>query len=172
MTIKPDFKLSPLEGVTQFAPLVALGFACREQDSLAPIFNRLIFPTGMHIEHPIQALMSVWISILSGCRSISQINTVIRPDLTLALAWGQDCFVEQSSVSRILDQIQVEQVGQLRQGVEQVYKWIGQSWGHNWAEPLLIDIDLTGLPSSSNAEGSTRGYFSEKKAAMGDSYAE
>jgi hypothetical protein len=166
MTTKPEFRLSSLEGMTKFAPLIALGFACREQDSFSPIFSRLTFPKGMHIEHPENALMTLWVSLLSGCRSVSQINTAIRPDLTLAQAWGQTRFIEQSTVARILDQIKAGQVEQLREGVEHVYNWLGQALNHDWAEPLLVDIDLTGLPSSSNAEGSTKGYFSEKKEAM------
>lgn len=171
MITKPDFTLSSLEGMTKFAPLIALGFACREQDSFSPIFSRLIFPKGMHIEHPEKALMTLWVSLLAGCRSISQINTVIRPDLGLACAWGQNCFVEQSTVARILDQIQVEQVEQFRQGMEHVYGWIGQAVNHTWEELLLVDIDLTGLPSSPNAEGSCKGYFSEKKEVAGVSCA-
>jgi hypothetical protein len=170
MSAKPRFTLAPLTGITRFAPLVAFGFMCCDQDLWSPIFTRLDFPAGMHTEHPENALLGLWVSILAGCRSVSQINTVIRPDLVLAQAWKQSCFAEQSTMARILDQLQAEQIEQLRGGVESISTWIGQAAHHNWQEPLLIDIDLTPLPISKHAEGSTKGYFSEKRGAMDDNY--
>ncbi|GEM_PF-1300652 len=165
MFAKPRFTLSPLTGITRFAPLVAFGFMCREHDLWSPIFNWLTFPTGMHTDHPVDALLGLWVSILAGCRSVSQINPTIRPDLVLAQAWKQACFAEQSTVARTLDQLQAEQVEQLQDGVESISAWIGQAVHHHWEDLLLIDIDLTPLPISKNAEGSTKGYFSEKRGA-------
>lgn len=103
---------------------------------------------------------------------MSQINTTIRPDLVLARAWKQTRFAEQSTVARVLDQLQAEQAEQMRCGVESISVWIGQASHHDWAEPLLIDIDLTPLPASNRAEGSTKGYFSEKRGAMAGNCAE
>lgn len=170
MSKKPLITLAPLEGATQYAPLVGLGFACREQDIFSPIFSRLKFPKGLHTEHPENALMSLFVSMLAGCRSISQINTKIRPDLALANAWGMSRFVEQSTVARVLEQTKQEQREQLRSGIEAIYHWIGQAPRHNWEASLLIDIDLTGLPCSAKSEGGSKGYFSEKKAAMDGNY--
>lgn len=167
MTAKPKILLTPLENVTLFAPLVALGYWVREQDLLSPVFSRLQFSQPTHIEKPEQALLDLWVSILAGCRSVSQVNTLIRPDRILAQAWGRDVFYEQSSLARVLDVCQVEQVAQLRVGVEKVYGWIGQAPQHNTAaETLLVDIDLTGLLASKRAEGSTKGYFSQKKGPL------
>jgi len=165
MSKKPLITLARLEGVTQYAPLVALGFACREQDIFSPIFSRLKFPQGLHTEHPENAFLSLFVSMLAGCRSISQINTKIRPDLALANAWGLPRFVEQSTVARVLEQTKQEQREQLRSGIEALYRWIGQAHRHNWKAPFLVDIDLTGLPCSAKSEGGTKGYFSEKKGA-------
>jgi hypothetical protein len=164
MTAKPRITLASLEKVTSFAPLVALGFWIRERDILAPIWSRLQFERSTHIRHPEAALLDLWVSILAGCRSVSQVNTRIRPDLMLAQAWGRRCFHEQSTLARVLDACQAEQAAQLRAGVEAVYRWIGQAPHHLWSdEPLLIDIDLTGLPAGRQAEGSTKGYFSGKR---------
>jgi hypothetical protein len=160
----PRISLASLEGMTQFAPLVALGFFVREYDLLSPITSRLVFTQATHTEYPTETLVEVWVSMLAGCRSIWQINTKIRPDLVLAQAWGREQFADQSTVARVLDVCQPEQVAQLRQGVESVYRWMGQAPHHQWVEDeLLIDIDLTGLPAGRKAEGSTQGYFSGKK---------
>jgi len=167
----PRISLAPLEGMTQFAPLVALGFWVREYDLLSPIISRLVFTQTTHTEYPVEALLEVWVSMLAGCRSIWQINTKIRPDPVLAQAWGRAQFADQSTVARVLDVCQPEQVAQLRQGVAKVYHWIGQAPHHQGAEnELLIDIDLTGLPAGRQAEGSTKGYFSEKKGPEDGSY--
>ena len=158
----PRISLAPLEGMTQFGPLVALGFWVREYDLLRPITSRLAFTQTTHTEYPVEALLEVWVSMLAGCRSIWQINTKIRPDPVLAQAWGREQFAEQSTVARVLDVCQPEQVAQLRQGIESIYRWLGQAPQHQEGE-LLIDIDLTGLPAGRKAEGSTQGYFSGKR---------
>jgi hypothetical protein len=164
MTARPRIVLAPLEDMTPFAPLVALGFWIREQDLLAPVFSRLRFEQPTHIRHPEEALLDLWVSMLAGCRSVSHVNTRIRPDLVLAQAWGRRCFHEQSTLARVLDDCHPEQVAQLRAGVDAVYQWIGQAPHHaRSAGPLTIDIDLTGLPAGRQAEGSTKGDFSGKK---------
>lgn len=67
MSAKPRFVLTPLQGITRFAPLVAFGFMCRDHDLWSPIFNRLRFPLGMHTDHPEDAILTLWVSILAGC---------------------------------------------------------------------------------------------------------
>lgn len=111
--------------------------------------------------------MDVWVSMLAGCRSVHQVNTKIRPDRLLARTWGRERFCEQSTLARVLDACEAEQVQQLRAGVEAVYRWIGRAPQGKWeVSPLMIDIDLTGLPAGRKAEGSTKGYFSEKKGCV------
>jgi hypothetical protein len=158
--------------MTQFAPLVALGFFVREYDLFSPITSRLAFTQATHTEYPIEALLEVWVSMLAGCRSIWQINTKIRPDLVLAQAWGREQFADQSTVARVLDVCQAEQVAQLGQGVESLYRWLGQAPHHPWTagDRLLVDIDLTGLPAGRKAQGCSPGYFSGKKGHGAGSY--
>ena len=169
MTAKPCISLASLGKVTSFAPLVALGFYVREQDLLAPLFTRLQFEHPAHVEHPELALLDLWVSILAGCRSVSGVNTRIRPDLMLAEAWGRRRFHEQSTLARVLDACQPQQVSQLRAGVEAIYRWIGQAPRHGETlTPLVMDIDLTGLPAGPHAEGSTKGYFSGKRGLADD----
>jgi hypothetical protein len=168
MSFSPRISVTPMTGTTRFAPLVVLGFFVREYDLLSPLYSRLEFASTMHTEYPTAALIELGVSILAGCRSVSQINTEIRPDVVLAQAWGRPGFAEQSTVARVLDGCQGEQVGQLREGVDTLYRWMGQAPHHAWARSdLVIDIDLTGLLAGRQAEGSCRGYFSEKKGPMG-----
>lgn len=94
MSVPPRICLAPMKGTTQFAPLVAMGFFMREFDLLAPIYSRLVFEQATHTQYPVEALLDLWVSILAGCRSVWQINTKIRPDLTLAQAWGRSRFAD------------------------------------------------------------------------------
>lgn len=163
----PKISVVKLEKVTQFAPLVALGFYVRANDLLSPIYSRMQFPEGMHTEEPVEAIIDLWISMLAGCRSVNQINTKIRPDRPLAAAWGRSQFKEQSTVARVLDGCNWEQVEQLRAAVNTLYQWIGQSPQHEWGHaPLMVDIDLTGLPAGRQAEGSVPGYYSGKRGPV------
>ncbi len=164
MTAIPRMSLVRMEQTTGYAPLAVLGAYIGEQDLLSPLFTRMEFKKRMHTEKPVEAVVDLWVSILAGCRSIHQVNTKIRPDLLLAKAWGRERFCEQSTLARVLDACEEEQVQQLRAGVEAVYRWIGQAPQGTWNRfPLMIDIDLTGLPAGRSAEGSTKGYFSEKR---------
>ena len=156
---------------TQYAPLCVLGEYVKQQDLLSPMKNRMKFPERMHIKEPLYAVLDLWISILAGCRSVSQVNTKIRPDHLLAKAWGRDKFHEQSTLARVLDNCTEEHVTQLRAGVESISRWIGQVGQHPWHEKaLMVDIDLTGMPAGRQAEGSTKGYFSGKKGRAAGSY--
>ena len=164
MTAIPRMSLVSMEKTTCFAPLAVLGAYASQQDLLSPILSWMEFGKPMHTERPVEALVDVWVSMLAGCRSVKQVNTKIRPDVLLAKAWGRERFCEQSTLARVLDACEEEQVQQLRAGVEAVYRWIGQGPQGRWRSlPLMIDIDLTGLPAGRNAEGSSKGYFSEKK---------
>ena len=164
MTAIPRMSLVRMEQTTCFAPLAVLGAYIRQQDLLSPVFSRLAFEQRMHTDKPVEALIDVLVSMLAGCRSINQVNTKVRPEVLLAKAWGRKRFCEQSTLARVLDACEEEQVQQLRAGVEAVYRWIGRAPQGNWSSlPLMIDIDLTGLPAGRKTEGSTRGYFSEKR---------
>lgn len=169
MTTMPRLSLMRLEKATQFVPLGVLGAYIRQQDLLSPILTRVKFSKRLHMETPTLALIDLWVSILAGCRSVSQVNTKICPEKLLAKAWGREQFCEQSTLARILDACEEEQVDQLRAGVESISRWIGRAAQHSWEKaPLMIDIDLTGLPAGRDAEGSTKGYFSGKRGRAAD----
>jgi hypothetical protein len=168
MNPQPRIFLTPLEHTTQFAPLVALGSSIRDQDWLAPVFSRLTFVQPTHTCDPQAAILDLWVSILAGCRSVSQINTKLRPDRVLAHGWGRTQFREQSTIARVLDECTPTQVAQLRAGVQAVYRWVGQAPHDRGADaPLLIDIDLTEMPAGKQAQGSTKGYFRSKRGLAG-----
>ena len=164
----PRFTLAPMEHSTCFGPLVALGFFMREHDLWAPIRHRVHFDRPTHCLNPVNAIYDLWVGILAGCEVVSQVNTTIRADPLLARAWGREQFHEQSTIARVLDACTSLQVRQMREANEAILHWLGQAHRHDFSRSLLrVDIDLSGLPASKRAEGSTKGYFSGRRNSYG-----
>jgi hypothetical protein len=160
-------RLTSMPQDTNFAPLGVLGYCLTRTDFLAPVFADLTLPIKEVDHPPVAKLMDALASILAGCRAISQVNTRIRPDLALARAWGRERFAEQSNVARTLDAFSLEHIAQLRQGGEVLFRRESRTLQHDFAQDWLwLDIDLTPLPASKHAEGSTKGKIGGKKTDM------
>jgi hypothetical protein len=140
----------------------------QQQDFFAPLGEHVQLG-GKTIDHePHQKLLDVVVSMLADCSSLKQIHTRLRPDTTLAAAWGRDVFADQSTISRPRDAFTPVTVAQLRTAVERISVREGRALHHPFAQKLLfLDIDLTGLPAGRHAEASTKGSCSGKKTVAG-----
>jgi hypothetical protein len=166
-------RLTKMPQDTNFAPLGVLGYCLTRTDFLAPVFANLALPMKEVDHTPAAKLLDVLVSILAGCRAISQVNTRIRPDLALAHAWGRERFAEQSTLARTLDAFAEEHVTQLRQGSKVLFRRESRVLRHDFAQDWLwLDIDLTSLPASKHAERSTKGKIGGEKTDMGASWRE
>jgi hypothetical protein len=162
-----NIRLIPMPEETGFVPLGVLGYCLTRTNFLAPVFTELTLPIKKVDHAANDKLLDVLVSILAGCRAISQVNTRLRPDLALAQAWGRGQFASQSNLARTLDAFSSDTVGQLRQGSEALFRRESRTLRHDFAQDWLwLDIDLTPLPASKNAQGSTKGKISGKKTAM------
>lgn len=152
---------------TRFAPLGVLGYCLTRVGFFVPVFSELKLPIKK-VDHAGHAkVLDVLVSILSGCRAVSQVNTRIRPDIALARSWGRQSFAEQSTLSRTLDAFGQEQIAQLRQGSERLFRRESRTLRHDFDRDWLwLDIDLTPLPASKHAEASTKGKIGGKKTDM------
>jgi hypothetical protein len=152
---------------TRYAPLLVLGWWITQHDLFSPIRSRLQFHMPTHTSQPVEALLDLLVGLLAGCEVVSQVNTTIRSDRLLAQAWGRVQFAEQSTIARTLDAATALQVTQWRAANEATLRYLGQVGQHCFAQDmLLLDLDLTGLPASAQAEGSQKGYFAGKKTAL------
>jgi hypothetical protein len=160
-------RLVPMPEETSFTPLGVLGYCLSRSDFLAPVWSELTLPVKQ-VEYPVKAkLLDIIVSILAGCRAISQVNSRLRPDLALAQAWGRESFAEQSTLSRTLDAFGEVHLAQLRQGNEALFRRESGVFGHDFGQEWLwLDIDLTPLPISKHAEASTKGKFAKKTATV------
>lgn len=155
---------------TNFVPLGVLGYCLTRTHYFDPIFSGIRLPLKTVTHAPQDKLLDLLVSILAGCRSVVQVNTRIRPDLVLAQAWNRSCFAEQSSLMRTLDIFDAVGLTQLRQGSEALFRREGRTLTHNFERDWLwLDIDLTPLPISKHAEGSSKGHMGEKTQPVGSS---
>jgi hypothetical protein len=166
--MKTEIVLEPLKGQTQYAPLCVLGYCLTRTGFLKLVWDRVDCSMKKREHEPIEKLQDMLVSILAGNENVSKINTGIRPDLSLAAAWGREQFAEQSSVSRTLDALEEENLDQLRSGSQELFCQHSRTMKHDFAKDwLLLDIDPTHLPASRHAEGSRPGYTAGKRNQHG-----
>ena len=150
---------------THYAPLAVLAAHFRQQHRVAPLKT---VPLSIRTRHftPQEKLIQVMLSILAGCRTLSEVNSKLKHEHALAAACGWDRFADQSTLSRTLDALSLEQIEHLRAAARQI--WLPRSGvaHHDWRGLLWLDFDLSGLPCGPQAEESQKGFFSGKKTSL------
>jgi hypothetical protein len=160
--------LSDMKANTQWAPLALLGYRLQQRKFFDPLYQQLDLHQKQVRYTSQDKLITCLVSIMSGCQTICHINTRIRPDRVLAQCWGVECFAEQSTVADTLNRFTEIHVTQLRRAVNAIYLREGRAVQHDSTRQgvLILDVDLTGLPASKQAQGSRKGYFSGKKGGV------
>src|SRR6266487_2643447 len=168
-TMTDLFGLSAMNSNTQFAPLALLGYRLQPRHFFAPWREQLHLQQKSVFYTPYDTLLTCLVSMMSGCHAVGQIDTRIRLDMAWAQAWGLESFAQQSTGAETLDRFTARNVAQLREATSRIYLREGQAIRHDYERNglLILDIDLTGLPASKHAAGSTQGYFSSKKGDTG-----
>ncbi|OGO67235.1 MAG: hypothetical protein A2Z49_12640 [Chloroflexi bacterium RBG_19FT_COMBO_56_12] len=117
---------------------------------------------------PIDKLQDIFIHILSGGKGLVEVNTGLRSQLGLQRAFGRRGCGEQSTLSQTLNACTEQNVEEMRQALSRVYQQHSQTSRHDYVcQPLLLDVDLTGMPAGRQGEGVTKGFFSEYKHRRG-----
>ena len=113
------------------------------------------------IKHtPVDKLYDAFISLLAGAHGLVEINTRLRSDPALQQAFGRSACAEQSVVQETLDACTPDNVMQLQQALDEIYRQHSQSVQHDYqASFLLLDVDMSGLPCGPKAAFATKGYF-------------
>jgi hypothetical protein len=150
-----------------YVPLAALGYALQHADILKPL-QTVRVPIKTILHSPTDKIVEALVLILVGGRATNQIDLLLRPNRGLAQAWGQTQFAQQSTFADTLDAFTVEGLDQLRGAFETITQQQGRVATHDFRHGRLwIDDDLTGLPASRQAQGSTHGYFAGEKTKSG-----
>jgi len=153
---------------TQHAPLAALLAHYQRNETLQALASVELAMKSVDYT-PTSKLSQVMVSMLAGCKYLSEVNTQLRPDTTLARVWQLEQFAEQSTLSRTLDELTLKQIDQLRAASTAIWRQHSQTVTHDWRGFLWLDFDLSGLPCGKQGEGSQAGYFSDKKTSPGAS---
>lgn len=166
--MKTQIVLEALPTHTRHVPLAVLGYCLTRTGFLKPVWEEIEWSMKTIQHTPTEKLQDMLVSILAGNEAVCQINTQLRPDLTLAAAWNRKQFAEQSSVANTLDVLGAQQTAQLRMGSQQLFRQHSQTMSHDFEKQwLTIDIDPTGLLASRKAEGSRKGYISGQRNQYG-----
>jgi len=162
--MKAQIVLEALPTHTQYVPLAVLGYCLTRTGFLKPVWEEIEWSMKTIRHTPTEKLQDMLVSILAGNEAVSQINTRLRPDLTLAAAWNREQFAEQSSIANTLDALEAQQTAQLRAGSQRLFRQYSRTMRHDFEKQwLMIDIDPTGLLASRRAEGSRKGYISGRR---------
>ena len=97
---------------------------------------------------PLQKLQDAFINIMAGGEGIVEVNQRVKPDASLSAAFGRQGCADQSGISMTLNACQAENVVQMRQAMQTIYRRYGagyrHDYGHCWQ---LLDIDMSGMPA-------------------------
>src|SRR5215831_683269 len=88
---------------TGCASLAALGVKLRQLDLFGPIRMQVQIAQKMVKHTPIEKLYDAFISLLAGAHGLVEINTRLRADPALQVAFGRSRCAEQSVVQETLD---------------------------------------------------------------------
>lgn len=108
---------------------------------------------------PSDKLKVAWVNMLCGGKSIVQINSQVRPEKSVWRMFGLQACAEQSTVSRTLAACNEGSVDGMRQVMSEIIQHYSQAYQHPYGRHCqVLDIDVSGLPSSGHGEGVEWGY--------------
>jgi len=150
------------------ASLVGLGVKLRKLQMLEPVEQRVKIAQKTVKYTPLDKLTDGLIAILAGAHGLVEINKRVRPDPALQAAFGRKGCAEQSVVQETLDACTTQNVAQMQQAVDQIYRRHSQGYRHDYGQRLqLLDIDTDGRPCGRKAAFATKGYFARRPNRRG-----
>ena len=98
---------------------------------------------------PIDKLYDGWIAMLAGAHGLVEINSRLRADGVLQAAFGWSRSAKQV-VQQTLDDCTSENVTQLEEAMDAIYRQYSQGYQHDCSQLYQIqDIDINGMPCNS-----------------------
>jgi hypothetical protein len=150
------------------ASLAALGVKLRELKLFEPIEQQVQIAQKTIKDTPTDKLYDAWISMLAGAHGLVEINTRLRADVALQHAFGRSRCAEQSVVQDTLNACTAENVQQMEQALNSIYRQHSQGYRHDYqADYQILDVDMSGLPCGPKAAFATKGYFAKQRNRRG-----
>lgn len=159
---------APKRHFSESASLAAVGVFVHHHDMLRPIRETVLIPQKTVKYTPVQKLCDALVAILAGAHGLVEINSRLRDDPALQLAFGQSACAEQSVVQETLDACTATNVTQMQGAVDAIYRQYSEGYRHDYQTAYqLLDVDLTGMPCGPKAALATKGYFSKQRYRRG-----
>jgi hypothetical protein len=150
------------------ASLAALGIKLRELKLFEPIEHTVQIAQKTIKDSPTDKLYDALISLLAGAHGLVEINTRLRADGALQQAFGRSRCAEQSVVQDTLNACTPENVEQMEQALDRIYRQHSQGYRHDYeADFQILDVDMSGLPCGPKAAFATKGYFAKQRNRRG-----
>jgi hypothetical protein len=148
--------------------LAALGISLQERDVFGPIRERLVIAQKTVKHTPLDKIYDAFITLLAGAHGLGEINTRLRSDPVLQAAFGRTACAEQSVVQQTLDACTAENVRQMEQALQTIYRRHSQGYRHEYTkEWQILDVDMSGWPCGRKAALATKGYFAKQRNRRG-----
>ena len=160
--------ISTTKAFTGSASLAAIGLKLRERKVFEPIEQQVQIAQKTVKDRPSDKLYDAWISILAGAHGLVEINTRLRADSALQRAFGRSRCAEQSVVQDTLNACTAENVEQMQQAMDMIYRQHSQGYQHDYeADYQILDVDMSGLPCGPKAAFATKGYEASQRNRRG-----
>jgi hypothetical protein len=146
---------------TPRATLCALGLKVRSLKLFDAIAERVRIRQKTIKHTPLEKLQDAFIAILSGAHGLCEVNTRVRSDAAVQRSFGRSSCAEQSVVQETLSACTGENVRQMEEAVDAIFRAHSRAYRHDYGQGLLLlDVDLTGLPCGRSGESAEVGYLS------------
>jgi hypothetical protein len=153
---------------TACASLAAVGVKLQQLDLFGPIRKLVQISQKTVKDTSIEKLYDGFIAMLAGAHGLVEINTRLRSDPALQRAFGRKRCAEQSVVQQTLDVCSTENITQLEQAMDMIYRQHSQGFGHDYERDWqLLDVDMSGLPCGKKAAFASKGYFAKQRNRRG-----
>jgi hypothetical protein len=150
------------------ASLAAIGALLRQRHLFDPVAEHVTIAQKTVQYTPQDKLYDALIAILAGAQGIVEVNTRLRSDVALQRAFGRRGCAEQSVIPNTLDACTPENVQQLEQALDQIYRQHSQGSRHSYQQQWqLLDADMSGMPCGPKAAFASRGYFARVRNRRG-----
>jgi len=153
---------------TSCASLAALGVKLNKMQLFEPIRQRVQIVQKTVKDCPIDKVYDGWIAMLAGAHGLVEINSRLRAEPALQAAFGRTRCAEQSVVQQTLDACTPQNVQQMEEALDEIYRQHSQGCQHDFQrEYLLLDVDLSGMPCGPKAAFASKGYFANQRNRRG-----
>lgn len=150
------------------ASLCLLGAYLRQTGFFRPLEEQVQIQQKAVKYTAIQKVEMFFVALLAGAKAVSHTNLTVRVDPALCQAFGLPGCADQAGIAHTLDAATEADVSALREALAETFRRFSQTRRHDFTrEPLLLDLDLSPLPASRHAEGSTRGYMGRCRSKTG-----